>query len=210
MCGLFSETSEHLLFTCRYSREVWEILGTRERLSAAEIDLDWITKEWSVGAEEDGRAKGLIACTLWSLWKSRNGVVFREKRTPELAVVGAAVQMAEEQCVSKRKIPKLRTTRKPWEPPELGWIKANTDGALRVGAYQGGAAAIFRTAEGEFLQAGWEPCPGASALQSELWAILPALRMAGRIRTTVETDRTEAITACGNRRASMARQKPRA
>ncbi|XP_072994839.1 uncharacterized protein [Typha latifolia] len=165
---------------CHIQQEVWEILGTRERLPAAEIDLDWITKEWSVGAEEDGRAKGLIACTLWSLWKSRNGVVFREKRTPEPAVVVAAVQMAEEyRCVSKRKIPKLRTTRKPWEPPELGWIKANTDGALRVGAYQGGAAAIFRTAEGEFLRQGWEPCPAPRALQSELGLSGPALRMAG-------------------------------
>ncbi|XP_072952512.1 uncharacterized protein [Typha angustifolia] len=196
MCGLFSETSEHLLFSCRYSREVWAILGTRERLVAADIDQDWITKEWGAGAEEDGRAKGLIACTLWSLWKSRNGVVFREKRTPELVVVRAAVQMAEEyRCVIKRKTPKLRMTRKPWEPPEPGWIKANTDGALRAGAYQGGATAIFRNAEGEFLQAGWEPCPGTSALHSELWAIRLALRMArGGPRLQVESDCTEAIS----------------
>ncbi|XP_073003512.1 uncharacterized protein [Typha latifolia] len=143
MCGLFSETSEHLLFSCRYSKEVWKTLGTRERLETAEIDQEWITKAWNASAEEDGRAKGLIACTLWSLWKSRNRVVFRGKRSPELAVVRAAVKMAEYRCVNKKKNPKPRKIRKPWEPPEPGWSKANTDGALKAGAPQGGAAAIF-------------------------------------------------------------------
>ncbi|XP_073012233.1 uncharacterized protein [Typha latifolia] len=195
MCGLFSETSEHLLFSCRYSKEVWKTLGTRERLETAEIDQEWITKAWNASAEEDGRAKGLIACTLWSLWKSRNGVVFRGKRSPELAVVRAAVEMAEEyRCVNKKKNPKPRKIRKPWEPPEPGWSKANTDGALKAGAPQGGAVAIFRNADGEFLQAGWEPCPGTSALQTELWAIRLALKMARRgSRLEIESDCTEAI-----------------
>ncbi|XP_072977002.1 uncharacterized protein [Typha angustifolia] len=76
MCGLFRETIEHLMFTCRYSRGVWEILRTREGVETAMIDQEWIMREWSTIKEDDCRIKGTIACTLWSLWKSRNGVVF--------------------------------------------------------------------------------------------------------------------------------------
>ncbi|XP_073012253.1 uncharacterized protein [Typha latifolia] len=38
LCGLFCETIDHLMFTCRYSREVWEILQTRVGVELVGID----------------------------------------------------------------------------------------------------------------------------------------------------------------------------
>ncbi|XP_072950388.1 uncharacterized protein [Typha angustifolia] len=53
MCGQFRETVDHLMFTCRYSREVWELLRTREGVETARIDHEWITREWRSNKEED-------------------------------------------------------------------------------------------------------------------------------------------------------------
>ncbi|XP_072994913.1 uncharacterized protein [Typha latifolia] len=87
-----------------------------------------------------------------------------------------------------------RMRRKWWEPPDSGWTKANTDDSFKPGAYQGGAATILRNAEGELVQAAWEPCPSVSALQTELWAIRMALQVASReSRLVIESDSSEAI-----------------
>ncbi|XP_073000165.1 uncharacterized protein [Typha latifolia] len=195
MCGQFRETVDHLMFTCRYNREVWEILQTREGVEIARIDQEWIMREWSSNKEEDRQIKGMLACTLWSLWKSRNEVVFGEKKTSEIVVVRRAVALAEEyRHKNKEKKQKEVSSRKRWEPPQPGWIKVNTDGALRAGACQGGATAVFHDATGELVQAVWEPCPGSSALQTELWAIRLGLKAAERdCRLEIETDCLEAI-----------------
>ncbi|XP_073009092.1 uncharacterized protein [Typha latifolia] len=194
MCGLFPEMIDHLMFTCRYSREVWEILRSSEEVETALINQDWITREWCTTKENDRRIKGKIACTLWALWKCRNEVVFGGKRMAELAVVRSAVAMAEEYGLkTKEKTVKTRR-RKRWEPPDPGWTKANTDGSFKPDAYQGGAATILRNAEGELVQAAWEPCPGNSALQTELWAIRMALQMASKeSNLVIKTDCSEAI-----------------
>ncbi|XP_072959099.1 uncharacterized protein [Typha angustifolia] len=156
------------MFTCRYSWEVWEILRTRVGVELVGIDQEWITREWSSNKEEDCRIKGTIACTLWSLWKSRNEVVFGEKKMSKVVVVRRGVALAKEFRHRNKENKQKEVSKKRWEPPQSGWIKVNTDGTLRAGAYQGGVATVFRDETGELVQAVWEPCPGSSALQTEL------------------------------------------
>ncbi|XP_072970034.1 uncharacterized protein [Typha angustifolia] len=118
MCRLFRETAVHLLFACRYSLEVWQLLSDSEGIESALMDQDWIVRGWDMNKEEDLKIKGLIACTLWSIWRQRNAAAFGEKKMPEQVVVRRAVALAKEHSQTRKEGQlKRKRSSKRWEPP---------------------------------------------------------------------------------------------
>ncbi|XP_072959109.1 uncharacterized protein [Typha angustifolia] len=81
LCGLFTETIEHLFYACQYSKEVWTMLGKVQLEFAklgASVSSEWITMAWGRRSMSDDYIRALVATTYWGIWKQHNQVAFGE------------------------------------------------------------------------------------------------------------------------------------
>ncbi|XP_026442366.1 uncharacterized protein LOC113341863 [Papaver somniferum] len=90
-------------------------------------------------------SQGLFVAILWSLWTSRNNLIFQNFSENHNAVIERARAM-----LLTRKIIPVVTTTTPivlsdkWMPPSFGWIKCSTDGAFDDITGENGAGYVMR------------------------------------------------------------------
>ncbi|GAA0157268.1 hypothetical protein LIER_14573 [Lithospermum erythrorhizon] len=99
-----------------------------------------------------------VVCTLWSLWKARNRIIFEEKRECWAQIWEAGVHLADDFAAGncKGEATNASTTDDTdnsagrWQIPETGYMKFNIDAALNATTNSGAAGVIRRNDKGEF------------------------------------------------------------
>ncbi|KAL0407933.1 UNVERIFIED_CONTAM: putative mitochondrial protein [Sesamum radiatum] len=92
LCINTMESASHLFFACPFSVHVWtnirQWLGITRRMSTLPSAVKWLKKE-KIGSSVQNKAKAIaLACTVYSLWKHRNEVIFEGKApNPEGLVI---------------------------------------------------------------------------------------------------------------------------
>ncbi|XP_072955919.1 uncharacterized protein [Typha angustifolia] len=122
-------------------------------------------------------------------YAGRNNKVFRGEKVGPMVITARAIQLAKEYIKLCKGIQSKPKSSKKWEPPDIGWLKINTDGAFSMEEYQGGAGVVIRDDQGKASVIAWELCPNESALLAEVWAIRLGLQLASRGSNIIlETD----------------------
>ncbi|KAL0305326.1 UNVERIFIED_CONTAM: hypothetical protein Sangu_3037200 [Sesamum angustifolium] len=85
LCINMQETAKHLFFECPFSNFVWtnirQWLGIRRHMSTLLSAVKWLIKEKTRSSVQNKARLIALACTVYSLWRHRNEVIF-EGKTP--------------------------------------------------------------------------------------------------------------------------------
>ncbi|KAL0291713.1 UNVERIFIED_CONTAM: hypothetical protein Sangu_3261800 [Sesamum angustifolium] len=85
LCINTQETAKHLFFECPFSNLVWtnirQWLGIHRRMSTLLSAVKWLIKEKTRSSVQNKARLIALACTVYSLWRHRNEVIF-EGKTP--------------------------------------------------------------------------------------------------------------------------------
>ncbi|KAK4404428.1 hypothetical protein Sango_0811400 [Sesamum angolense] len=85
LCINTQETAKHLFFECPFSNLVWtnirQWLGIHRRMSTLLSVVKWLIKEKTRSSVQNKARLIALACTVYSLWRHRNEVIF-EGKTP--------------------------------------------------------------------------------------------------------------------------------
>ncbi|XP_074291435.1 uncharacterized protein LOC141618228 [Silene latifolia] len=72
ICGLASETKEHLFFRCQYSMKVIEAVGTRLNIRLPTQNLPQSCRSCSGSKNKIGILSAIINACMYNIWKQRN------------------------------------------------------------------------------------------------------------------------------------------
>ena len=88
----------------------------------------------------------------YGLWLARNEARDGKKIAPPHEIIGMVVShMNEWKAVHTRDVHlAVPTVKEKWRPPEEGWLKINSDGAVSRDSNKGGAGAVIRDHVGAF------------------------------------------------------------
>ncbi|XP_058216810.1 uncharacterized protein LOC131327682 [Rhododendron vialii] len=80
------ETHEHLFFSCPYSKEVWQVVLSKNHITRSVLglsgEIDWVCSPMS-GASLHYRVYKLsLAASIYWIWHERNNRVFQRKSLP--------------------------------------------------------------------------------------------------------------------------------
>ncbi|KAL8143992.1 hypothetical protein V2J09_017024 [Rumex salicifolius] len=197
VCHLEPETLDHLFRRCPGREALWTGLEAPPSLMDfdAESFPSWlrlnILSKRVVGENE--KWAGRFAYALWFIWWWRNSWVFRHEEFH-----GHRVEMVlSRHREYLRSVEKGRTLQEPerrevqisWCPPALGWVRLNTDGAVRDG--RAAAGGVIRDSSGTWLGGFTRSIGICSVPAAELWGILSGLTLAwdlGFRKVCVDTD----------------------
>lgn len=145
-----------MLRDCSFAKEVWQ-----QQLTAAsavqffELKLEqWLfdNMQGQQGQQLCGLDNGLMfAVTYWLIWKQRNAFVFQGmfgavqeiQKSAECMV--KIIEDSRDSCGGNMANPTPVTK---WCPPEVGWVKVNTDGATDINEERAKAAGVLRDSNG--------------------------------------------------------------
>ncbi|XP_020158792.1 uncharacterized protein [Aegilops tauschii subsp. strangulata] len=190
----------HRFWACQHSVQFWELLRSELGVSVAippsQIDsqnalASWLLG-WFAGAADEERETMIQAA--YGLWLARNDARDGKRIAPPheiLATVRLHVaewKLAHEGRASQ---PEPKIVHK-WEPPEDGWIKVNSDGAVSRHGEKGGGGAVLRDHHGAVLAGGCHHFPLIADPEAvEVLACRRAVQMAVNLqvqRAHVELD----------------------
>lgn len=105
---------------------------------------------WFAGASDDER--GAMIQATYELWLARNETRDGKCIAPPHEIIECVVtHMAEWRAVhDDNKPPREQQIKQKWKPPEEGWLKLNSDGAVALSGSKGGAGAVIRDENGAF------------------------------------------------------------
>ncbi|GLT56367.1 hypothetical protein SLA2020_294110 [Shorea laevis] len=189
-CEQDQETPLHLLRDCYYSRLVWE---STPSLPANFFNLElegWLyqnaTSTSSIG-EPRQLWSMLFLALLWYIWKSRNALIFEDKRLPPQIVLQQATSLA----MNTRLALATQISSRPrvsrwvrWYPPDIPFFKLNTDGAMNHATTKASAGGLIRDHEGRWVHGFSLGIGYQSSFMAELWGCREGLRMASDLRIT--------------------------
>lgn len=136
-CGAVQDSVIHVLRDCKLAAAVWMLHGNvtvDHSFFVMELE-DWLLvnlkrQSWMGSSGEEATIKFAVIC--WLLWKQRNEFVFQQKSGQPSDIVKAAKCMTthiwEANCRHTPHVP-VGIDAIKWQPPKLGWIKINADGA---------------------------------------------------------------------------------
>lgn len=125
-CSHFEESNAHLFWYCKYARKVWKQSGIWHILrgfpcgSVGDL-FCWVVDHGTL------MEFNLFVVICWSLWYSRNQLVFQGKFLSFAEVINKALQ-TNLVMGSVKEIVQI----KQWSPPTSGVIKVNVDASLSL------------------------------------------------------------------------------
>lgn len=184
VCCNGTETILHALRDCSHLKHVWNQLG----VTAANYDfwhvnlLDWLSL--NVRTNDKLHVSGtpwkiVFSFSFWSIWKSRNEVVFNRKgRSPKLAMEIVYQAMEYLHCVAAPRLQGRRVLRSIlWERPKQGWKKLNTDGSCSELHGLAGCGGVVRNDDEQWV-VGFNKWIGVtSSFATELWELREGLKL---------------------------------
>ena len=119
----------------------------------------------------------------WHIWNCRNKEVHelnvsRPMRSVQCIrrFVDQVTESMSSSCSMDRKV--LGSLDIAWSTPPAGWIKLNTDGALKPNVPSAGCGGLLRDSSGNRLTDFAKPLCVCSAFQAECWGIITDLQVA--------------------------------
>ncbi|XP_075658874.1 uncharacterized protein LOC142628714 [Castanea sativa] len=129
LCGC-SKTTGHILWGCRYAKNVWS--DTKIKLPLVPDSLgDFGNVMWEIMEARPTTDWVVFAVIAWSLWNNRNNVVHGGLCKGQEVLIKAVGEYVEE--IKQVMHPWVRMPPPiagSWSPPKKGWYKINTDGAV--------------------------------------------------------------------------------
>ncbi|CAL0323720.1 unnamed protein product [Lupinus luteus] len=178
ICGDAAETVLHVLCDCLGSSSVWEGFVDYHHAPA------FFSMEFSQWVSFNLNHRHLMctrmfSCTLWSLWRMRNDIVFRQQSWDSNTILSYANFILFDDSVANVDVQEQLTSRSGtgvWRSPDPEWFKFNVDGSVRLDG-EGSCGRVLRDC-------------------NELWGIVTAMNIAleeGRHKVVFETDSRAAM-----------------
>ncbi|KAG5565583.1 hypothetical protein RHGRI_001484 [Rhododendron griersonianum] len=80
------ETHEHLFFSCPYSKEVWQVVLSKNHITRSALgllgEIDWVCSRMSGASIRCRVYKLSLAASIYWIWRERNNRVFQGKSLP--------------------------------------------------------------------------------------------------------------------------------
>ncbi|MCI11142.1 ribonuclease H protein [Trifolium medium] len=180
------ETIIHALRDCPIASSFWihVVLQRMHNIFFSTNLLQWI--ELNISCKEeisegvDWNGYWAMACHfLWS-WKNKEDHDSNVMRPPAAwnQVRKLAIDFME---ARNKNIVMHNTSRRQiqvrWNPPMVGWVKLNTDGASRGGIITG-CGGVIRGSEGQWLGCFCKKIGRCNVITAELWGVLEGLKLA--------------------------------
>ncbi|XP_058734173.1 uncharacterized protein LOC131605892 [Vicia villosa] len=201
ICLADSDTFQHLLFDCNFTKSLWSWL--RMKLHSNHVPStvpDWLDSNLCLNSPQVALIHGAaVVNSLFSLWQIRNSAKY-DNRKPSLKSAtewilqqvqksgnssskGSFISMQDFSFIKDFKVniipPKSPTIKEVlWSPPSLGWLKCNCDGSFIPDISKAGCGGIFRNHSGDFTLAFAEPIRFTSSLHAEFGAVIRAMEIA--------------------------------
>lgn len=203
-CSHFEESNAHLFWCCKYARKVWKQSGIWHILRGFPCgsigDLFcWVVDQGTL------MEFNLFVVICWSLWFSRNQLVFQGKSFSVAEVINKALQIRDLYSLSSNLVMgsvKEIVHSKHWSLPDSGVIKVNVDASIipfkdhfAVGMVARDSSSSVLCVEGKYLLGIMTP------LLAELMAIQHGISRAiamGWKKIVIESDASNAIHAINN------------
>ena len=100
----------------------------------------------------------LMVALCWSIWQSRNLLIFKSKREDSQSSVARAEAVV--QAYRRIQMPHMQESsrygdaaQKCWKPPPAGWFKANVDAAVKIDQQRTGLGIVIRNSKGNVVAA---------------------------------------------------------
>lgn len=169
-CSSKHETLEHMLFQCKFSRDVWCQSPFAHTVSSSWDSahfLDWwfglaIISQSNVGGTDMG---ALLASICWFLWKARNKTHFENQKWNSSRILEESFVICSEfkeanasTCASFNNAAPSPPVN--WCLPPPGIIKFNVDGAVDMSGGLVGVGIVARDHAGQILGTVSIPFPG--------------------------------------------------
>ncbi|KHN07237.1 Putative ribonuclease H protein [Glycine soja] len=139
----------------------------------------------------------LFAVTCWTIWKSRNSLIFQNKRWTTWQIINQVNILSNDVINTLQQPTQPRMGRNvSWDPPTFPFVKLNTDGSSIGNPGDSGYGGIIRDLAGNMLTAFSGECGTTSSLKAKLLAIYYGLRTAwdnGYTHVLCESDSTLAL-----------------
>ncbi|CAN1153936.1 Putative ribonuclease H protein At1g65750 [Linum perenne] len=204
MCGAGIENYWHLFLDCPIARSCWEEVSLLEYVEATCVDKDGF-QQWlfSTIREAPEDRMQVVMAVIWSIWRERNGRVWRNESKPPRVIARLALEGIEEWKRAREPVYNRDPTTTPsctrWHPPQRSMLKCNVDGALFADKNACGWGMVVRDHTGRLIQFKTNTgvgCP--SVKECEAMAVLMAVRQLredGRTDVIIETDSLSTVQA---------------
>lgn len=210
MCLQASESIEHLLFECEWSKRVWLGCDLGLRCDALDSSLarDWFRKCFeSLGASTWGKSViCLIVWVAWTIWKGRNDHLFNHCLVDPTAVIEKA-KRDESEFLASCQVPStpssvatgVNSRGAAWVPSARGKWKFNCDAAVDLNQGTGAVAVLLRDHLGVLVDGVVCKVRVRSVAQGEILAIHQAWLLAvalNLVAVEFESDCKSVIHLC--------------
>ncbi|XP_030504844.1 uncharacterized protein LOC115719795 [Cannabis sativa] len=154
---LRAETIEHVLLFCNFSTSCWIRSGWGSAPTQNVSFVDWFT---ALVSRQKPKIieEGVMMC--WSIWKTRNDVVWNQKNCSAADVVCTArLILAQWKYAQSRKFDPLHVPAgtfegsERWSKPEANKLKINVDGAVFAAENAYGSGIVVRDDGGRLIEA---------------------------------------------------------
>lgn len=172
---LAPETPEHLLILCDWTKHIWLDPRLNCDTSPAKVTrIDkWVLENLSAGADPSSRA--IFDGVLWSIWKGRNDVVFRNQKPNSSHLIEEVVnsyKLVVKWNPSKgNRARDSSLLRDRWIPLPDGSWKLNVDACWCEGSWTGAIARVYRDSRGLLIEGFAKKIHAPSALATEVLAL---------------------------------------
>lgn len=199
-CGRCSATVEdilHCLRDCPHSKEVWNRLGCGSFGGFFSAD-GW---SWLLSIMQQPNVEKLVYI-LWWIWRWRNNMALGTELW-NIEDVLRFIQRDWNDLTLSVDVHAITPTWRTWQPPDVGWVKLNTDGSCSRGLAHIGCGGVIRDHSGKWLW-GFSSYEGhGDAYMAELLGVVRGLQQAwqrGFRRMICETDCLSVIESLNSNR----------
>lgn len=151
------ESIFHALFVCKASKKIWQLTCFEEEIGLCKNKDVCSFFQFMTGRKNKAEMKLMVALC-WSIWHSRNLLIFKNKREDSQSSVVAAEAVV--QAYRRIQMPLMQEGSKHedvvqmrWKPPPAGWFKANVDAAVKIDQQRTGLGVVIRNPEGKVVAA---------------------------------------------------------
>lgn len=147
VCGLADESIKHDLLECTVARAFWEQVKVFTGVKIPMLHpVSWARDIVDPEVIKSIDA-GVILCSMWSIWMSRNERKHGKQGVPVKVAVQWAIDTAFDLWLLahpiKSTVPQVSSPRS-WQPPERQWIKYNVDAAFYPGNGTASSGVVLR------------------------------------------------------------------
>lgn len=155
VCGR-EEINIHRFWDCPHSTLFWDLIRSEKGAAVANPPfqactqselLRWLLEWFGMASEEDTE---IMINGVYGLWLARNETREGRMVKPAHEIMESVWHFMQEwrAVMTRRRSLRELSRRKKWIPPEPGWIKANSDGAMAKNDRKGGGGVVLRGNDG--------------------------------------------------------------